>query len=81
MSPDDLEGVFQAVNGAVVQLQEKVIKAVTQVEERPHNVFLVGGGSYLIESAVRKHFDKSKIILVNNPQFALSLAIADTVFA
>lgn len=49
------------------------------MEERPHNVFLVGGGSYLIEPAVRKHFDKSKIIMVDNPQFALSLAIADTV--
>ncbi|HAO1101584.1 TPA: stbA family protein, partial [Escherichia coli] len=81
VSPEDLDGVFNAVNGAVAQLQEKVIKAVTQVEERPHNVFLVGGGSYLIEPAVRKHFDKSKIIMVDNPQFALSLAIADTVFA
>ena len=81
VSPEDLDGVFNAVNGAVAQLQEKVIKAVTQVEERPLNVFLVGGGSYLIEPAVRKHFDKSKIIMVDNPQFALSLAIADTVFA
>lgn len=81
VSPDDLEGVYQSVHGAVAQLQSKVIKAVTQVEERPHNVFLVGGGSYLIEQAVRNHFDKSKIILVDNPQFALSLAIADTVFA
>ncbi|WP_082032679.1 plasmid segregation protein ParM domain-containing protein [Klebsiella grimontii] len=43
--------------------------------------YLVGGGSYLIEPAVREHFDKSKIIMVDNPQFALSLAIADTVFA
>lgn len=33
---------FDAVNSAVQKLQSKVIRAVTQVEERPHNVFLVG---------------------------------------
>ncbi|RVT16886.1 stbA family protein, partial [Enterobacter hormaechei] len=77
VSSDDLDGVFQAVNSAVAQLQEKVIKAVTQVEERPHNVFLVGGGSYLIEPAVREHFDKSKFINVRKLQVFCPLIQAE----
>ncbi|MCU3435119.1 MULTISPECIES: plasmid segregation protein ParM domain-containing protein [Enterobacteriaceae] len=81
VAEDKRDGVFDAVNSAVQKLQSKVIRAVTQVEERPHNVFLVGGGSYLIETAIRKHFETAKVIMVDNPQFALSLAIADTIYS
>ncbi|MBL5885674.1 stbA family protein [Lelliottia amnigena] len=73
--------VFGAVQEAIGKLQAKVLKAVSEVEEYPHYVFLVGGGSYLISSAVESHFSNSKIIMVDDPQFALSLAMADTVYA
>lgn len=75
------DGVFQAIQDAMHKLQTMVIKAVTQVEERPHNVFLVGGGSFLISDVIAQHYENSKVIVVDNPQFALSLAMADSVFA
>ncbi|MDF8321599.1 plasmid segregation protein ParM [Serratia nevei] len=33
------------------------------------------------ETAIRKHFETAKVIMVDNPQFALSLAIADTIYS
>ncbi|NTZ40896.1 stbA family protein [Enterobacter sp. JMULE2] len=73
--------VYEAIQNAVSKLQTKVIKAVTEVEEFPHYVFLVGGGSYLVSSAVESHFSNSKVVMVEDPQFALSLAMADSVYA
>ena len=67
VAEDKRDGVFDAVNSAVQKLQSKVIRAVTQVEERPHNVFPCWGGSYLIETAIRKHFETAKVIMVDNP--------------
>lgn len=79
---DKLRGeVYEAIQDAVNKLQTKVIKAVSEVEEYPHYVFLVGGGSYLVSAAIENHFQNSKVIMVDDPQFALSLAMADSVYA
>ncbi|EIC1586306.1 stbA family protein [Escherichia coli] len=75
------DNLFAAVQEALNKLQVMVVKAASQVEETPHNVFLVGGGSYFISEAISQHFVNSNIIVIDEPQFALSLAIADSVFA
>lgn len=81
VADDKRDNLFAAVQEALNKLQVMVVKATSQVEETPHNVFLVGGGSYFISEAISQHFVNSNIIVIDEPQFALSLAIADSVFA
>ncbi|MGE4843520.1 MULTISPECIES: plasmid segregation protein ParM domain-containing protein [Buttiauxella] len=70
---------FEAVNAAVKKLQDMVVKAVKQIEERPHYIFIVGGGSFLIADAIEENYPNAKVVVVNNPQLALATSIAESV--
>jgi len=72
--------LFNEINAAVGKLHTLVLKAAKGVEDRPHNVFIVGGGAYLIADMLKTEYATSNVVVVDDPQFALAYGISDSVF-